>query len=263
MRATRRTRTVIACAVLLAALPSALAAQGRWGGRTPLRSSAEVVARRVAAAEARERERIVWAARRPGITILPAESPAGTSADALTAGELALVSAVAADLRGLAKRKGQEKRLDEGSIALLAPLIVGEAEAQGIPPALVIAIIQLESEYNAAARSSAGATGLMQVMPSWPGILRHRFGSDLTDAATNVRYGTWILRDALDSSGGDTHQALLRYNGCRTGSRTPTCFSYPDRIRGLVESVATATCGGLGWEGCVAEPLRRQYEGGE
>lgn len=241
---------------MLAALPSALAAQGRWSARMQPRTSAEVIARRVAQGEARERARLAWAARRPGITIAPTDTPSAPVG-------LGVVSAVAADLRALAKRKGLERRLGENHIALLAPLIVAEAETQGIPPALVVAIIQLESEYNPAARSSAGATGLMQVMPAWPGVLRHRFGSDLTDATTNVRYGTWILRDALDDADGDTRGALLRYNGCRTGSNTPTCFTYPDRIRALVESVATATCGGLGWEECVAEPLRRQYEGGE
>ena len=254
-----RIRALLTLALLLAALPSALAAQGRWNARARQRTSAEIVAERIADAEARERSRVAWAARRPGITIAPLEPRART----VSSGEAEVVAAVAADLRELGRRKGQEKRLDEASIALLAPLIVGEAEGQGIPPALVVAIIQLESEYNPVARSSAGATGLMQVMPSWPGVLRHRFGSDLTDPATNVRYGTWILRDALDDSGGDTHRALLRYNGCRTGSHTPTCFSYPDRIRALVESVAKATCAGLGWEECVAEPLRRQYEGGE
>jgi soluble lytic murein transglycosylase-like protein len=259
-----RLRALVLVTLLVSGLPSALAAQGRWGTHTRQRTSAEVIARRIADAEARERQRVAWAKRRPGITIAASvPAPAATRETVRAEGATDPIAAVAADLRELARRKGLEKRLDEARIAMLAPLIVSEADGQGIPPALVVAIIQLESEYNPQARSSAGATGLMQVMPSWPGVLGFRFGSDLTDEATNVRYGTWVLRDALDDSAGDAHRALLRYNGCKTGSNTPNCFSYPDRIRALVESVATATCGGLGWEECVAGPLRQQYESGE
>lgn len=210
----------------------------------------------MAEAAARERKRLAWAARTPGVTIAPTSAP--TSAPAAVANPVGEVGAVAADLRAIARAKRWEERLDDGRIAALAPLIVAEAARYGIPPALVIAIVHLESEYNPSARSPVGATGLMQVMPSWPGDLRYRFGRDLTDEATNVRYGTWVLQDALAASGGDARRALLRYNGCRRAEGL-RCSSYPDRVRALVESAASASCGGRDWEACVAEPLRAAY----
>ena len=257
-------------AALLLTVPSALAAQGSRISRARARTSAEVIEQRIAEAEARERERLAWAARRPGVTLgstTPAArpgvtlggspQPSGVAPSALPAD---VAGAVATDLRALARRRGWEERLEEPRIARLAEVIATESARYALPAALVIAIIHLESEYNPVARSSVGATGLMQVMPSWPGDLGFRFGTNLRDEATNVRYGTWVLQDALSYTGGDTDRALLRYNGCRTGSNTPNCFTYPDKIRALVEEVAQATCGGRGWDECVAEPIRSVYE---
>jgi soluble lytic murein transglycosylase-like protein len=206
----------------------------------------------MAEAEAREKRRQAWASRTVGISIT-----AQAARDVAPASEGSEVGAVREDLLGLGRTRGWETRAEE-----LAPLIVKEAARYELPPALVLAIIHLESEYNPAARSSVGAVGLMQVMPFWPKDLGYRFGSDLTDQATNLRYGSWVLQNALTETGGDVRAALLRYNGCRTGSNTPSCFSYPDRIRERVEADARLSCGGEPWESCVAEPLRRSYARG-
>ncbi len=66
-------------------------------------------------------------------------------------------------------------------------------------PDLVIAVMQVESRFDRFAVSSAGAQGLMQVMPFW----RNEIGrpqDNLTQIETNVRYGTAIL--AAISEGG-------------------------------------------------------------
>ncbi|MBW3627731.1 MAG: lytic transglycosylase domain-containing protein [Gemmatimonadetes bacterium] len=275
MRASLPHRPVLIVAtLLLCTLPGALAAQSRSSARGREASSAQVIQRRLAEAEAREQKRLAWAARRPGITVAaahapepagavgPEQAPAPAPAPQLTPagpGAPGSVSetAIAADLRSLARSMGVEERLDERRVVALAPMIAAEAARYALPAALLIAIIQLESEYNPDARSRVGATGLMQVMPWWPRDLGYRFGKDLTDESTNVRYGSWVLQDALEATDGDVRRALLRYNGCRTGSNTPGCFSYPDRIRRLVERVATATCSGRGWEECVVAPLRK------
>ena len=62
-----------------------------------------------------------------------------------------------------------------------------------LPPGLVMAIIEIESNFNRYAVSYAGAVGLMQVMPFWPeslGMRRHQ----LIKTAENIRMGCAILR---------------------------------------------------------------------
>ena len=67
------------------------------------------------------------------------------------------------------------------------------------------------------ARSSSGAIGLMQLLPSTAqGIAVHTGGSrfrvsDLDDPEINVRYGAWYLRHLLDKYG-DERTALAAYN---------------------------------------------------
>ena len=62
-----------------------------------------------------------------------------------------------------------------------------------LPPGLVMAVIEIESRFDRWAVSSAGAVGLMQVMPFWPEKLgMHRY--ELVHVAPNIRMGCAILR---------------------------------------------------------------------
>lgn len=81
-----------------------------------------------------------------------------------------------------------------------------------LQPDLVLAVIQIESRFDRFAVSSAGAQGLMQVMPFW----RKEIGrptDNLTDVATNLRYGCHILQFYLRKEKGNLAKALARYNG--------------------------------------------------
>ena len=87
-----------------------------------------------------------------------------------------------------------------------------EAKRAGLDPQLVLGLIYVESGFNRYAISSAGARGLMQVMPFWVrqiGSNRH----NLFDVHTNLRFGCTILRHYLDIEKGDLFRALGRYNG--------------------------------------------------
>ena len=81
------------------------------------------------------------------------------------------------------------------------------AEA-GLDPNLAATVMQIESCGNPAARSSAGALGLFQVMP-------YHFSTfeDPYDPATNARRGLAYLEDALSAAEGDARLALAGYNG--------------------------------------------------
>ncbi|MBB3332126.1 soluble lytic murein transglycosylase-like protein [Halomonas campaniensis] len=87
-----------------------------------------------------------------------------------------------------------------------------EARLAGLPPALVLAVIQVESAFRADAVSSAGAVGLMQIMPFWIRELGLP-ADDLKDPWRNLRYGTTILAHYLAVERGDFTRALARYNG--------------------------------------------------
>jgi soluble lytic murein transglycosylase-like protein len=87
-----------------------------------------------------------------------------------------------------------------------------EAKRVDIPPELVLAVMDVESRFDRYAVSSAGAVGLMQVMPFWPRELGMT-NDQLVRIADNVRMGTTILGYYLRKERGNYQRALQRYNG--------------------------------------------------
>lgn len=145
----------------------------------------------------------------------------------------------------------------------LADVAVREAYRRQVPPALVLGVMLTENdELKSGARSRQGALGLMQIHPGpWRSALGELFGRNLRNDTTNLRYGVYILshlaRRTVDRSP-DTHwrTALLRYNGCVTGSNTPDCNTYPDVVRREVQRSARIICAGRNFDSCVITPLR-------
>lgn len=88
-----------------------------------------------------------------------------------------------------------------------------EAQRAGLDPQLVLGLIEVESYFRRYAVSSAGARGLMQVMPFWTDLIGDGDASKLFDMQKNLRYGCVILRHYLDMEKGDLYRALGRYNG--------------------------------------------------
>jgi soluble lytic murein transglycosylase-like protein len=87
-----------------------------------------------------------------------------------------------------------------------------EATRANLRPELVLAVIEIESRFDRFAISSAGALGLMQVMPFWLKEIGHP-EDNLFDIHTNLRMGCTILRYYLDKENGNLTHALARYNG--------------------------------------------------
>ena len=87
-----------------------------------------------------------------------------------------------------------------------------EATRAGLDPQLVLALIQVESNFRKYAVSSAGARGYMQVMPFWIGLVGRK-GDNLFNLRSNLRYGCVILKHYLEMEKGDLARALGRYNG--------------------------------------------------
>lgn len=87
------------------------------------------------------------------------------------------------------------------------------ALSEGLRPDVAFPLVRLESRFDPRARSSAGAIGLTQVLPSTarlyePGLTDEQ----LYDRDTNLRLGFRYLKDLLDRYEGDIERALLAYN---------------------------------------------------
>jgi soluble lytic murein transglycosylase-like protein len=88
-----------------------------------------------------------------------------------------------------------------------------QAKLAGVEPELVLAVIDVESDFDRFAISSATALGLMQVMPFWVPELGYKDKNELFDVDTNVLLGCRILKYYLDMERGDLVKGLARYNG--------------------------------------------------
>jgi soluble lytic murein transglycosylase-like protein len=105
-----------------------------------------------------------------------------------------------------------------------------EATRSQLAPELVLAVIEVESNFKQFAISSAGARGLMQVMPFWLDEIGQP-GDSLFRVHTNLRYGCTILRYYLDREKGNLRAALARYNGDAAGREYPARVDFALRNR--------------------------------
>lgn len=90
-----------------------------------------------------------------------------------------------------------------------AGLITAAAEAHGVDPLLVQALIQVESNYKPRARSSKGAMGLMQLMPSTAREYKVR---NAYDPKANINAGVQKLKSLIEKWEGNLALALASYN---------------------------------------------------
>ena len=116
--------------------------------------------------------------------------------------------------------------VDPANRKLFAPLVAAVAREQGLDPALLHAVVTVESGYDPRARSRKGAIGLMQLMPE----TARRYGvGNIWEPGDNLRGGARYLRDLL-ARFGDLSLALAAYNAGETavilnGNRIPP---YPE-----------------------------------
>jgi soluble lytic murein transglycosylase-like protein len=125
-------------------------------------------------------------------------------------------------LTDMSRRLARQVKDPAERIRLLT-LVHMEAKRVDLPPELVLAVIEVESNFDRYAISVAGARGLMQIMPFWKEEIG-RPGDNLLHTDTNLRYGCTILRFYYDKENGDLRRALGRYNGS-LGKR-----KYPNKV---------------------------------
>jgi len=97
-------------------------------------------------------------------------------------------------------------------------MVIREAEEYGLDPFLVAALIRQESAWDRDIVSSAGAVGLMQVMPATGRQIARAVGPEgftpasLETAEVNLHLGARFLRDMLDRFGPELPLVLSAYN---------------------------------------------------
>ena len=101
---------------------------------------------------------------------------------------------------------------DPGERLTILKTVHYEAQRAELDPELVLAVIDVESRYDRFAISSAGAQGLMQIMPFWLNEIG-RPDDNLFSISTNIRLGCTILKYYLNMEKGNLARALARYNG--------------------------------------------------
>jgi len=115
-----------------------------------------------------------------------------------------------------------------------------ESKRSGLDVSLVLGLIQVESNFRKFAVSSAGARGLMQVMPFWTRVIGDGDSSQLFRMQTNLRFGCVILRHYLDRERGDLFMTLGRYNGSRGRAPYPDAVFANQRLWKFEDRAATA-----------------------
>jgi hypothetical protein len=128
---------------------------------------------------------------------------------------------------------GRAARLRDNAYA---DLIASAAQTYGVDPVLVQALIQVESNYNPRSRSTKGAMGLMQLMPS---VAKEYNVRNAYDPATNIDVGVRKLKSLIDAWGTELglaaynagEAAVMRFNGVPPYRETQ---NYVTRIMALI-----------------------------
>ena len=124
--------------------------------------------------------------------------------------------------------------------------IAAAAKETKVDPALIRAVISVESGYNPSARSSAGAVGLMQLMPE----TARRYGvKNRLDPAQNIHGGARYLRDLKILFDDNLHLVLAAYNAgeqavMKHGRRIPPyreTVAYVPKVLGYYRKFRPAT----------------------
>ncbi len=135
----------------------------------------------------------------------PAE--AASTANTAAASPVRTVQTDPADLQAAAAIAGEIP--DTRPSDSFAALIESKAEEYGLSPALVKAVVQVESDFDPHLVSPAGAMGLMQLMPATAAGLGV---TDACDPAQNIDGGIRYLLGQIIRFGGDVKMALAAYN---------------------------------------------------
>lgn len=139
--------------------------------------------------------------------------------------------------------KRRSRRAQRRTVAKMPPekinkLIAKHAKANGVPVKLARAVVQVESNYNPAARGAVGEVGLMQLRPRTArGIGYKGSMKKLHNPDTNLKYGMKYLGEAYRRGGKTTCGAILKYNAGHYAKRmNKTSARYCKKVKTILKS---------------------------
>jgi hypothetical protein len=145
------------------------------------------------------------------LVLLPGLVQHAAAQQAPTQGDDKKLPAYLSQKFGLAKEKAVQ----------ISQAVTTAAAKYSLPPAVLLAIISVESRFHEKAHGGNNATGLMQVVPSaHRNLLRNV--KDLTDPDVNIDVGSSILYGYKRAAGGDLDAAMKNYGGSK---------AYAEKIR--------------------------------
>ena len=104
---------------------------------------------------------------------------------------------------------GSSRAITSAGNSDIAKMLNVAAQKYGVDPKLVFAIAKAESDFNPDVVSSAGAVGVMQLMPDTAAALGVR---NIKDPRENIDGGVAYLKQMLTAFNGDTTKAVAAYN---------------------------------------------------
>ena len=127
------------------------------------------------------------------------------------------------------------KAIYDRKVSRYLPEVRKAAARYRLPPALILAVIEVESNFNPRAVSRKGARGLMQIMPTTGSMFAAR-PHELFDPSVNIDVGSRYLRYLANRYRGDVETMLKAYNwgpgNVETRSRVPQeTRTYLKRVR--------------------------------
>jgi hypothetical protein len=148
--------------------------------------------------------------------------------------------------------------LERQRIAQVQPVVEEAARKHGIKPSLIYGVIWVESRFQPRAKSSAGARGLMQLMPATASALARQMGrhrANSYDPQFNVHAGTLYLAKMLEHYDGDVRLALSAYNaGAGNVDRWTATGDLPPHSQRYVALVRAAQARFEAWQSPAPGP---------
>ena len=119
-------------------------------------------------------------------------------------------------------------------------LVGKHARAAGVPVALALAVVQVESNFNPRARGRAGEVGLMQIKPATArGIGYKGSVKALYNPSTNLAWGMKYLAEAHRRGGGSVCGTILKYNAGHYAKRMNKISSrYCGKVKKILRKTA-------------------------
>lgn len=114
--------------------------------------------------------------------------------------------------------------------------IAHHARENGVPVALAVAVVRIESNFNPKLKGGCNCLGLMQIMPSTARAIGYSGPPQgLYDPETNLRFGMKYLGQAHKMARGDTCRTVLKYQaGHRQEKMTAHAQNYCNKAKGIM-----------------------------